>query len=100
MREESKLEDWHRKCVEIYESNKIEMYWYLKKQYNWLPEEDVNDVMQETWKFMVNHILKVSEWKVNEQRMWLFASADKFVDERKQIIEQKENMGTNIKEKL
>lgn len=58
-------------CHNIYVKNKENLRWYLRKYYGWLQEEDVCDVMQETWKAMCEHIDKVSGRSEAEQFSWL-----------------------------
>lgn len=59
-------------CEEIYTQYAERLYWYIKRHYYDIPEEDIRDVMQDIWVSLSKEIEKVSEMG-NERRLyWLF----------------------------
>lgn len=57
--------------LRIYEENKERLYWMIVKRCNWLEQDEISDIMQETWEALGVNIQKVSEWEKSAQWSWL-----------------------------
>lgn len=49
----------HDRCQELYVKYREFMYWYVKKHFPDLPEEDIRDILQEVWTSLLNAIDKL-----------------------------------------
>lgn len=58
-------------CIQIYETNKERLNWYMWKYFSWMNPEDVHDVMQETWGILGRNIHEVADWSEPKQWVWL-----------------------------
>ena len=58
-------------CREIYEQNKMRIYYFLLKQCKWLNEDAIHDVMQEVWKALSENIHEMCGWDESSCWAWL-----------------------------
>ena len=59
----------HDRCQELYVKYRQFMYWYVKKHFPDLPEEDIRDILQEVWTSLLNAIDKLYD-KGDEGRQY------------------------------
>lgn len=62
-------------CQKIYENNAERILWYLRRHYSWIGEENIHDVMQNTWAEMCEHITMLGEKTEAAQWAWLVTVA-------------------------
>lgn len=60
-------------CEEIYTQYAERIYWYIKRHYYDIPEQDIRNVMQEVWVSLSKEIGKVIVMEKERQLYWLFA---------------------------
>lgn len=61
----------HDRCQELYVKYREFMYWYVKKHFPDLPEEDIRDILQEVWTSLLNAIDKLYDKGDEGQFAWL-----------------------------
>ena len=61
----------HDRCQELYVKYRQFMYWYVKKHFPDLPEEDIRDILQEVWTSLLNAIDKLYDKGDEGQFAWL-----------------------------
>lgn len=61
----------HDRCRELYVKYRQFMYWYVKKHFPDLPEEDIRDILQEVWTSLLNAIDKLYDKGDEGQFAWL-----------------------------
>ena len=61
----------HDRCQELYVKYREFMYWYVKKHFQDLPEEDIRDILQEVWTSLLNAIDKLYDKGDEGQFAWL-----------------------------
>lgn len=61
----------HDRCQELYVKYREFMYWYVKKHFPDLPEEDIRDILQEVWTSLLNAIDKIYDKGDEGQFAWL-----------------------------
>lgn len=61
----------HDRCQELYVKYRKFMYWYVKKHFPDLPEEDIRDILQEVWTSLLNAIDKLYDKGDEGQFAWL-----------------------------
>lgn len=60
-------------CLWIYNKNKDTIYRYLKTKFPYIPQEDMRDIMQNTWTDLVREIRKLIPLDATDQLKWLLA---------------------------
>lgn len=92
----------HDRCQELYVKHKQFMYWYVKKHFPDLPEEDIRDILQEVWTSLVNGINKIYDKGDEGQFAWLIrVTQTKVIDyyrSRKKTEELGEKIGLALQE--
>lgn len=58
-------------CMKLYKQYKERLKWYMWNWFSWLNEEDVHDILQDTWKELNEKISMVSEMDGVHQFNWL-----------------------------
>lgn len=61
----------HDRCQELYVKYREFMYWYVKKHFPDLPEEDIRDILQGVWTSLLNAIDKLYDKGDEGQFAWL-----------------------------
>ncbi|NCB93073.1 MAG: sigma-70 family RNA polymerase sigma factor [Clostridia bacterium] len=88
-----------KECEKIYEENKERLKWFLLKHYGWMDNDDIFDIMQETWKSLSENIKKVSPWEEKSQFAWLVTVAKnraidmmRYSDRKNKLDEKVQNL--------
>lgn len=80
----------HDRCQELYVKYRQFMYWYVKKHFPDLPEEDIRDILQEVWTSLLNAIDKLYDKGDEGQFAWLIrVTQTKVIDYYRSRKEQK-----------
>ena len=56
------------KCMQIYEENKKNVYWYLKTKCTWLSDDEVHDVMMAVWKELAISIDEINKLETKKMQ--------------------------------
>lgn len=92
----------HDRCRELYVKYRQFMYWYVKKHFPDLPEEDIRDILQEVWTSLLNAIDKLYDKGDEGQFAWLIrVTQTKVIDyyrSRKRTEELGEKIGLALRE--
>lgn len=92
----------HDRCQELYVKYRQFMYWYVKKHFPDLPEEDIRDILQEVWTSLLNAIDKLYDKGDEGQFAWLIrVTQTKVIDyyrSRKRTEELGEKIGLALRE--
>ena len=72
----------HDRCQELYVKYREFMYWYVKKHFPDLPEEDIRDILQEVWTSLLNAIDKLYDKGDEGQFAWLIKVTQTKVNRR------------------
>ncbi len=79
-------------CEKIYEHHKERVKWYACKWLYWLNQEDIHDIIQDTWRKLVENIDVVGVLSSPEQFNWLVTvchnQAVSLVRKQRRVIEQ------------
>lgn len=92
----------HDRCQELYVKYREFMYWYVKKHFPDLPEEDIRDILQEVWTSLLNAIDKLYDKGDEGQFAWLIkVTQTKVIDyyrSRRKTEELGERIGLALQE--
>lgn len=92
----------HDRCQELYVKYRQFMYWYVKKHFPDLPEEDIRDILQEVWTSLLNAIDKLYDKGDEGQFAWLIrVTQTKVIDyyrSRRRTEELGEKIGLALRE--
>lgn len=92
----------HDRCQELYVKYRQFMYWYVKKHFPDLPEEDIRDILQEVWTSLLNAIDKLYDKGDEGQFAWLIrVTQTKVIDyyrSRRRTEELGEKIGPALRE--
>lgn len=92
----------HDRCRELYVKYRKFMYWYVKKHFPDLPEEDIRDILQEVWTSLLNAIDKLYDKGDEGQFAWLIrVTQTKVIDyyrSRRRTEELGEKIGLALRE--
>lgn len=92
----------HDRCQELYVKYRQFMYWYVKKHFPDLPEEDIRDILQEVWTSLLNAIDKLYDKGDEGQFAWLIrVTQTKVIDyyrSRKRTEELGQKIGLALRE--
>ena len=92
----------HDRCRELYVKYRQFMYWYVKKHFPDLPEEDIRDILQEVWTSLSNAIDKLYDKGDEGQFAWLIrVTQTKVIDyyrSRRRTEELGEKIGLALRE--
>lgn len=92
----------HDRCQELYVKYRQFMYWYVKKHFPDLPEEDIRDILQEVWTSLLNAIDKLYDKGDEGQFAWLIRVTQTkviyYYRSRKRTEELGEKIGLALRE--
>ena len=88
----------HDRCQELYVKYRQFMYWYVKKHFPDLPEEDIRDILQEVWTSLLNAIDKLYDKGDEGQFAWLIRVTQTKVIDYYRSRRRTEELGEKIGE--
>ena len=86
----------HDRCRELYVKYRQFMYWYVKKHFPDLPEEDIRDILQEVWTSLLNAIDKLYDKGDEGQFAWLIRVTQTKVIDYYRSRKRTEELGEKI----
>lgn len=86
----------HDRCQELYVKYRQFMYWYVKKHFPDLPEEDIRDILQEVWTSLLNAIDKLYDKGDEGQFAWLIRVTQTKVIDYYRSRKRTEELGEKI----
>ena len=86
----------HDRCQELYVKYRQFMYWYVKKHFPDLPEEDIRDILQEVWTSLLNAIDKLYDKGDEGQFAWLIRVTQTKVIDYYRFRKRTEELGEKI----
>lgn len=84
------------RCQELYERYKQFMYWYVKKHFSDLPEEDIRDILQEVWTSLLKRIDQLYDKGEEGQFAWLIKVTQSKVIDYYRVQKKTEDLGRRI----
>lgn len=84
----------------IYEENRERVRWYLWKNFTWLNQEDLRDIMQDVWIVLSENIDKVGSWAPAAQWGWLSTVAHNLVVSHGRFSTRKDTLQEELKDKF